>query len=104
MYFGALAIAAGIMSLVSWESLGKALISTTFGILGTIALVFAGISLGTALTGPQFGIAMAGLLLGAALFTVGVVAFAIAIGLLQKFAWTSDSRPLDAPVSRRGLP
>ena len=93
VFAGALAIAAGIMSLVSWESLGKALISTTMGILGTIALVFAGISLGTALTGPQFGIAMAGLVLGAALFTVGVVAFAIAIGLAAVILM---SVPMDA--------
>ena len=80
----AIAAASMVMEGVSWDAFGKVLIGTAAGIAGTVIIALAGAGLGGALSGPQGALAVAGLVLGAGLFTVGVVAFAAAITIAAK--------------------
>ena len=78
-FSAAMAYAAGFMEDVSWGSLMMVLAATAAGIIGSIAIAFAGVALFSAMAGPQFPMAVGGLVMGAALFTGGVIVFSIAI-------------------------
>ena len=84
VFSGAFAYAAGFMKDVAWDDLAKVLIATTAGIIGTYAIAAAALGLGSALAGPQFPAMLGGLVLGATLFTAGVVVFALAIAIASE--------------------
>ena len=78
-FSAAMAYAASFMEDVSWGSLMMVLAATAAGIIGSIAIAFAGVALFSALAGPQAGMAVGGLVMGAFLFSAGVVVFSAAI-------------------------
>ena len=80
----AIAAAAMVMEGVSWNDVGKVLVATAAGIIGTIVIAQAAAALFAMTAGPQGGMAIGGLVAGAALFTVGVVVFAGAITIAAK--------------------
>ncbi len=94
----AVAAASLVMEGVSWGALGKVIIATAAGIVGSIGIAMAAQALAAAAAGPQGVVAIAGLLAGAALFTVGVIAFAGAITLAAKImgniAWPEFAKML----------
>jgi hypothetical protein len=76
-FAGAIWIASKIMEKVSWKAFSMAMISVVVGIAGTVVLIVAGLILANAAAGIP--VVLAGLAGAALIFTVGVVAFAIAI-------------------------
>ena len=94
----AIAMAALVMEGVSWDAVGKVLVATAAGIMGTIVIAVAGMALAAAAAGPQGGMAIGGLVAGAALFTVGVIVFALAITAAAKImgniAWEDFGKML----------
>ena len=80
-FSGAVALAAMMMSTVSWDSIVKAFAAVAMGILATVALIAVGASLGSPPALLALGWATLGLLAGAAFVAVGITAYAGAVKL-----------------------
>ena len=93
VFSAAIWVAAKIMEGVGWNELGKVMVGTTFGIIGTVAIAFAAVGLGALLNGPQGAFAIGGLVAGAVFFTAGVVVFSLAIAaaalVMEGVSWDS---------------